>query len=100
MNLYLTITGQKHYFGMLPFAPGAVFSLLPDKNNLYDVDAISVVSPVYGLVGLVAQSEETRAEGTLSASSLLPYLPENAACIVRFIAGEYILAELFEKEAE
>ncbi len=100
MNLYLTITGQKHYFGMLPFTPGAVFSLCPEKNNPYDENAIAVVSPVYGIVGMVAQCEDTRAEGTLSASCLHPYLSQNTACVVRFIAGEYILAELFEKEAE
>lgn len=98
--MYLTITGQKHYFGMLPFVPGAVFSLRPDPDNLYDAEAVAVISPVYGRVGMVAQSEDTCAVGTVPARALRPHLSPHAFCVVRFIAGEYILAEFFEKETD
>lgn len=95
---YITITGQKHYYGILPFVLGACFSLRAEPENLFDPEAISVISPVYGKVGSVAQSEGMLAEGTISSSEMLRFLSSNTNCIVRFIAGEYIIAEIFEKE--
>jgi len=95
---YITITGQKHYYGILPFVIGACFSLEPETKNLFDPEAISVISPIYGKVGSVAQSESMLAEGTISSSEIFPFLSANTNCIVRFIAGEYIIAEIYEKE--
>ncbi len=94
MSIFVTITGQKHYFGMLPFSVGGALQLRPEPDNLYDSSAISVYSPVYGKVGSVAQNAERRADGTVSASSLLPQIGDGTTAIVRFIAGEYILAEI------
>ncbi len=92
MAEYITITGQKHYYGVLPFTIGASLSLCPDEENLYDRDAVSVVSPAFGKVGYVAQSAETRAEGTISAAECKSRGYKGAT--IRFIAGDYILAEL------
>lgn len=98
MATYITITGQKHYYGILPFLPGACFSLLPEPDNPYDPEAICVVSSVYGKVGSVARSEETLAIGTISSAELFPLLTANDMCMIRFIAGEYIIAEVYKKE--
>lgn len=98
MPHYITITGQKHYYSLLPFVLGAVFSLKREPENLHDPEAVSVISSVYGKVGMVANQSETIAQGTLSASGLTPFLSKNTFCVVRFIAGDYIIAEIYDKE--
>ncbi len=98
MATYITITGQKHYYGILPFLPGAYFSLKPEPDNVYDPEAVSVVSSLYGKVGYVAKNKDTLAVGTISSAELLPLLALNDTCVVRFIAGEYIIAEIYKKE--
>ncbi len=95
MGEHITITGQKHYFGLLPFTVGAVFSLRHEPDNLYDQNAVSVLSPVYGKVGYAAESRENLAEGTISAAECKKNLENGLEkAVVRFIAGDYIIAEL------
>lgn len=94
MHAFITITGHKHYYGLIPFTVGAVFSLVPEHENFHDSDAIAVLSPVYGKVGYVANQKETMAEGTLSASLCRNFLSKSNSVTVRFLAGEYIIAEL------
>ncbi|MBE7025935.1 MAG: DNA-binding protein [Ruminococcaceae bacterium] len=96
MSTYITITGQKHYFGLLPFSVDSIFSLKPEPDNQYDPYAIAVYTETYGKVGYVAQSPENRADGTVSASSLFSALKLPEKAIVRFIAGAFIIAELLE----
>ncbi|MBE7063660.1 MAG: DNA-binding protein [Ruminococcaceae bacterium] len=94
MALYITITGQKHYFGMLPFSIDTVLSLQPEPENLHDPKAIAVYSPVYGKAGYVARTVETMADGTISAGTLLSILDSPEKAVIRFIAGDYIIAEI------
>ncbi len=96
MSVFITITGQKHYFGLLPFSVGNEVVLKPDPENLYDHTAISVYAPPYGKAGNVAKQEATRAEGTVSATEIFPHIKDNTRAIIRFIAGEYIIAEIME----
>ena len=93
MELYITVTGHKHYYGLLPFYIGEVLFLKSEPDNLYDSKAVAVYSEKYGKVGFVAQSKEMRADGTVPASALFP-LDKTATATVRFIAGEYIIAEI------
>jgi len=96
VSVFITISGQKHYFGLLPFSVGSEVLLKADPENLYDSTAISVYAPPYGKAGNVAQQDATRADGTLSAAEIFPHIKENTRAIVRFIAGEYIIAEIME----
>ena len=96
MSVFVTITGHKHYFGLLPFSVGTILSLRPDPDNIYDPSAISVYVDGFEKAGYVAQSSEHRADGTVSASSLLSGYTTLDKAIVRFIAGEYIIAEVME----
>ncbi len=90
MNQFITITGYKHYYGLIPFSVGEGFLLSPEPDNIYDKDAVMVISPIYGKVGYVASQKETMAEGTISAKACNHY----TKVIVRFIAGDYIIAEI------
>lgn len=90
MNHFITITGHKHYYGLIPFSIGECLTLLPEHDNLFDKDAVAVISPVYGKVGYVANQKETMAEGTVSAKLCKEY----TKAVIRFIAGDYIIAEI------
>lgn len=94
MAIYVTITGQKHYFGLLPFAVGTVLTLHREPDNVYDPDAVAVFSSTYGKVGYIAQTAETRADGTVSAGALSSLVKAPAQAAVRFIAGDFIIAEV------
>ncbi|MDD6308578.1 MAG: HIRAN domain-containing protein [Clostridia bacterium] len=100
MNVYVTITGYKHYFGSLPFSVSATLRLVRETDNQYDAAAIAVYHSAYGKVGYVAQRKEMIAHGTSSARSIAPFLSSNAKAIVRFIAGEFIIAELIPTTEE
>ena len=94
MALYITITGQKHYFGLLPFVVGKMFSLVHEEENTFDAHSVAVYAPKYGKVGSVAQSPHTMADGTVSAEAILPLLAEHSRARISFIAGDYIIAEI------
>lgn len=94
MSIFITITGQKHYYGILPFSVGAVLTLRAEPDNLHDPEAVAVYAPVYGKVGYVAQTAETRADGTVSAGALFSLVKKPEKAVVRFIAGDYIIAEV------
>ena len=94
MPIYITITGQNHYFGILPFSIGTKLMLVRDNENPYDSSAISVQHTLYGKVGYVANRAETIAVGTSSADTVCSLLTEDTFAIVRFIAGDYILCEV------
>ena len=96
MSAYITVTGYKHYFGLLPFAPDISFTLRKEPDNAYDEKAIAVYSDKYGKVGYVAQSADTKAHGTLSAYGIYDCFADTANVVVRFIAGEYVIAEMTE----
>ncbi len=98
MQLYITIAGHKHYFGLLPFYVGCELFLQAEPDNLYDSEAIAVYSTKYGKVGYVAQNDETRAGGTIPASILFP-LAKKQTAIVCFIAGDYVIAEIKQQRS-
>ncbi len=92
--MYITITGQKHYFGMLPFSVGETVILRPEPENVYDNRAIAVYTKVHGKSGMVAQSADMRADGTVSASAIYDKIGVECTATVRFIAGDFILAKV------
>ena len=93
-DLYVTVTGIKHYFGLLPFNVGTTLLLLSEKDNEYDKHAIAVYREGYGKVGYVANNRQTKAEGTSSASSVWAYTAKGKLAEVQFIAGDYVLAKI------
>ncbi len=79
---------------MLPFSVGEPVILQPETDNYYDNRAIAVHTKAYGKSGMVAQSADMRADGTVSASAIYDKIGSECTATVRFIAGEYILAEV------
>ncbi|MBQ6893074.1 MAG: HIRAN domain-containing protein [Clostridia bacterium] len=92
--MYITIAGYKHYFGLLPFSVGKLVTLVREVENAYDKNAIAVYQENYGKVGYVAATTETAAYGTEVAEQVLPHIGDGICAAIRFIAGEYVIAEL------
>lgn len=93
-ELYITITGLNHYFGMKPFKIGSLVTLKKEPDNAYDDEAIEVLAPLLGKVGYVANSPHTTAGGTMSAGRVYDELPDECAAVVRFMTGTKVIARV------
>ena len=74
-NIFVTITGFKHYYGLEPFKIGNLIRCIKEPNNPYDSDAIRAFLPYIGKVGYIANSPQTKAGGTESASRIYERVP-------------------------
>lgn len=64
-NIFITITGVNHYFGMKSFKVGKIFKILKEDNNEYDEEAIRAELPAIDTIGYVANSTNTVYAGRL-----------------------------------
>ena len=94
-ELFITITGLAHYYGMTPVEIGRWVSVVKEPENAYDQDAIVVRMPLIGKIGYVANSVHTVTMGSLSAGRIYDHLPEECAAVIRFIAGSKVVAQVF-----
>ena len=69
-DLYVTITGFRHYYGLRPLTVGNVICCQKEPDNSYDGEAIRCSLPAIGTVGYLANSPDTVAGGTMSAGRL------------------------------
>ncbi len=95
-EIFVTITGYKHYFGIGIFNIGDTFKLMAEPDNPHDKYAVAVYSEKYGKCAYVANSTETAALGTEKAKSLYDLDIDGTEIKIKFLAGEYIIAS-FEK---
>ncbi len=75
-ELFLTIAGFNHYYGLKPFAIGAALRCVKEPGNPFDGEAIRTELPVIGTVGYIANSPNTVAQGTMSAGRLYDRVPD------------------------
>ncbi|NLV58980.1 MAG: DNA-binding protein [Clostridiales bacterium] len=94
-ELFITITGLSHYYGMTPIETGRWVALVKEPENPHDQDAILVAIPWIGTVGYVANSTHTVARGCFSAGRIYDRLPEECAAVVRFVTGSNVIAQVF-----
>lgn len=93
-ELYITITGLNHYFNMKPFKVGSFVTLKKEPDNIHDDEAITVLAPLLGKVGYVANSPHTTARGTMSAGRLYEEIPDECAAVVRFMTSSKVIARV------
>lgn len=70
-DTFVTVTGFKHYYGLAPFRIGRLIRCAKEPENPFDSDAVRAFLPCIGKVGYIANSPDTRAGGTESASQHL-----------------------------
>ena len=75
-SIFVTITGFQHYYGREPFQIGNLIRCAKEPSNPYDSDAIRAFLPYIGKVGYIANSPQTKAGGTESASRIYERVPK------------------------
>lgn len=75
-ELYITITGFKHYYDKAPLKVGNLIRCSKEPDNAVDSEAIRCFLPMIGTVGYVANSSGTVAGGTYSAGRVYDQVPD------------------------
>ena len=73
-NIFVTITGFNHYYGLEPFKIGNLIRCIKEPSNPYDSDAIRAFLP-YIARSLHRQQSADQAGGTESASRIYERVP-------------------------
>ena len=95
-ELYVTITGFKHYYGQTPFQVGRKIKCVKEPDNPYDAEAIRATMKHIGTVGYLANSPYTTAVGTKSAGAIGNKVKKKFTVEVIFIAGAYIICKVVD----
>ena len=93
-NIFVTITGFKHYYGLEPFKIGNLIRCIKEPSNPYDSDAIRAFLPYIGKVGYIANSPQTKAGGTESASRIYERVPKRFYVRVLFTTCTKIICRV------
>ena len=93
-DIFVTIVGSAHHYGPSPLKIGIIVKLSKDIENVFDPDAISVSLPGLGVVGYVANSDTTIAEGTKSASDIQNIIKNEAFCRIMFKTTDRIIGKI------
>ena len=93
---YITITGIKHYYGIIPFEIGRKITCVKEPDNYYDQEAIRCQVKHIGTVGYVANSTYTVAVGTKSAGRIAHKVKKKFKVQVMFVAGNYVICKVVD----
>ena len=95
-NLYITITGTNHYYGMTPFKLGKKLTYKKEKSNPYDSEAIKVTMKNIGTVGYIANLPYTKATGTLGAGGVRSKVKKKFKVEVMFITQSKVICRVID----
>ena len=91
---FSSITGFQHYYGREPFQIGNLIRCAKEPSNPYDSDAIRAFLPYIGKVGYIANSPQTKAGGTESASRIYERVPKRFYVRVLFTTCTKIICRV------
>lgn len=99
-EMYVTITGFRHYYGVTPFKIGKKVKCVKEPNNPYDSEAIKVVMKHIGTVGYIANTPYTSATGTMSAGRIWEKVGKKFCARVMFITSSKVICKVVEEEGK
>ena len=97
---YVSIVGFKNYFDKHPFAIGTKLLCVKEPGNVHDSEAIKVTFPVLGTVGYIANSIQTKANGTLSAGRIYEQVSDKFIVEVAFSTHSTVIARVTNDKAD
>lgn len=97
-NLFITVTGMNHYYGMKPFEIDRVVKLVKEPNNEYDNEAIRVELPFIDKIGYVANSTHTVAKGTMSAGRIFDLFENECFAQVLFVTHASVICGILTED--
>ena len=99
-ELYVTITGFKHYYGSAPFKVGRKIKCVKEPENPHDMEAIRATMKHIGTVGYVANSPYTVAVGTKSAGAIGHKVKRKFTVEVMFVTGTKVICRVVDGRKE
>ena len=99
-ELYVTITGFRHYYGQTPFQVGRKIKCVKEPENPHDMEAIRATMKHIGTVGYIANSPYTTAIGTKSAGAIGHKVKKKFTVEVMFITGAHIICRVVDGRKE
>lgn len=97
-KMYVTVTGIKNYSGVRPFTIGALLLAVKEPENAYDSEAIAVYDRYCDKVGYIANSVNTKANGTMSAGRIYDKCGRIMMIAVRFATRSEAICEVIDKD--
>jgi hypothetical protein len=95
-DMYVTIVGMNHYYGLKPFKVGKKIRCVKEKGNVYDSEAIRAVVKHIGKVGYVANSYYTTITGTYSAGRIYEKVKKEFTVRVMFVAPYGVICKVVD----
>lgn len=95
---YVTITGVKHYYGVVPFQVGKKITCVKEPTNPFDGEAIKCQLKHIGTIGYIANAPHTVAKGTKSAGRIAHKVKNKFKVEVVFIIANSIICQIVEGE--
>lgn len=99
-ELYVTITGMKHYYGEAPFKVGKKIKCVKEPDNPFDTEAIRATMKHIGTVGYLANSPYTTVTGTKSAGAIGHKVKKKFTVEVMFITGTHVIGRVVDGRKE
>jgi hypothetical protein len=96
-EIFVTIVGFKNYYDEAPIAVGDIVKLVKDPDNEHDHEAICVKKPRFDIIGYVANSTSTVAQGTYSAGRLYDKFDKTCRAEIEFILSSGAIARVIRK---
>ncbi|MBE5808779.1 MAG: HIRAN domain-containing protein [Clostridiales bacterium] len=96
-DVYITIAGARHYYGLEIFKKGMTVALVKEPDNEVDAEAIKVMLDGLGKVGYVANSPYTTLGESLSAGRLYDRVRKHARAEVVTITPKGVLCRVRKK---
>lgn len=93
-EMYITITGFRHYYGTTPFRIGNLIRCSKEPDNAIDAEAIRCFLPMIGTVGYIANSAGTVAGGTHSAGRIYDRVPDRFYVRVCFTTCSKVICKV------
>lgn len=95
---YITIVGIHQFFGTELFKVGQTLYGIKEPDNVFDSEAIKVVTESDIPCGYIANSIHTVAKGCHSAGRIYDTFDDRCSMKVLFIVKDVVIAELLPQE--
>lgn len=99
-TVYITVVGFQNYYGIKPFSIGSVLMCEKEPGNVYDSEAIRAQMPPIGTVGYVANSVNTKANGTFTAGRAYEMVGEKFLARVMFTTSTKVIARVIRFDVQ
>lgn len=97
---FVTVTGIQQYNGVRPYEIGKLLICQKEPSNPFDTEAIKVLDKGYRKIGYIANSTNTKVNGTMSAGRLYDRLGEFCLIEVCFSTRKEVICQVIDHDCK